>query len=122
MFARFVGTLRTRSSTQVMVAMKFTPEYNKHHAQEEYQMYTYLGAIQNSSVEAFGIPSVYYYGQWQDLYLMAITLLDSQSYEMSGDDGIVNQVDVLIVFREFVSRSKALPMKSFMIISTFPLR
>lgn len=98
-----LGTLQISSSKKKMVAMKFTPEENKDNALKEYEMYTYLGAINNASTETCGIPSVYYYGQWNGCYLMAITLLDTESYQMRGPNGI-NQVDVLIVFREFVSR------------------
>lgn len=106
-----LGTLRIGSSKEVMIAMKFTPEEDKENAKKEYEMYTYLDAINNASVEAYGIPSVYYYGQWNDCYLMAITLLDTKSYKMYGPNGI-NHVDVLIVFREFVSKFKVLLMNT----------
>lgn len=74
-------------------------------AETEYKMYTYLNAINNSDIEMCGIPSVYYYGQWEDHILMAITLLDSPVTFPSEFDSI-NELDVLIIFREFVSRTK----------------
>lgn len=80
------------------VAIKFTPLTNREKAETEYEMYWYLDAVNNTDVEKNGIPAVYYYGTWNDYMVMAITLLDSVS-----DKHKLNDVDVLIIAREFVS-------------------
>lgn len=67
-------------------------------------MYTYLNAINNETVERYGIPSVYYYGVWNNHYLMAITLLDSE-FKRHADAGKLNELDLLIICREFVSKT-----------------
>lgn len=79
--------------------MKFTPRTDQHYAEHEYKMYTCLDAINNSKVEAFGIPAVYYYGQWKGHTLMAITLLDTEPPNHQ-----LNEADILILFLEFVCR------------------
>lgn len=88
--------------------MKFTTTAYKHCvnvAENEYKMYSYLNAINNSTIETYGIPSVYYYGRWEGYILMAITLLDSP-VKVSFKSDEINELDVLIIFREFVSRTK----------------
>lgn len=77
----------------------------KHNAESEYRFYTYLDAINNTSVEAFGIPSVYYFGQWNGYFLMAITFLETELETKSMENGQLTDADVLIIFREFVSVS-----------------
>lgn len=89
----------------VEVAMKFTSSEYEAEATREFEIYSYLNAVKNSSVEAFGIPSVYYCGRWNGYILMAITSLDSEIKKKS-DEGKVNNVDVMIIFREFVSIEK----------------
>lgn len=84
------------------IAMKFTPGDLYLHAEHEYAIYTWLGAVNNTKVEDFGIPSVYFYGFWNNHALMAITLLDSECHKMFKTKQYT-EVDILIVFREFVS-------------------
>lgn len=85
--------------------MKFFPSHREIDAKREYTIYTYLNAINNNStVESYGIPSVYYYGYWSKRghTMMAITLMDSgliSKYE----NGRFNAVDLLIMFQGFVS-------------------
>lgn len=85
--------------------MKFTISEYIAEATNEFEIYSYLNAVKNPSVEAFGIPSVYYCGRWNGYILMAITYLDSEIKKKS-DKGKVNNVDVMIIFREFVSYIK----------------
>ncbi|XP_031633974.1 uncharacterized protein LOC116347519 [Contarinia nasturtii] len=90
------------STTKMEVAMKFTPLNRKGDADSEYEMYKYLNAVQNPSVELYGIPNVYYYDTWQDYKLMAITLLESNFLEKTN---ATNEVDLLIIFQQFVIRT-----------------
>lgn len=101
------GTLHYPNTETVKVAMKFTHINEKQYAEKEYEIYSYLKAIDNPQVELYGIPSVYYYGTWDDYIIMAITLLDSgfkNSY-MAGD---LTEVDLLVVCKEFVSKKNYL--------------
>lgn len=104
----FIGELRTSVSPKKQVptikevAMKFTPSKFEKSALDEYEIYTYLNAINNTSVEMYGIPSVYYFGRWNDYVLMAITLLDTKFDKVFSSEKII-ELDVLIMFREFVS-------------------
>lgn len=83
--------------------MKFTLPYPGHDAEHEYEMYTYLNAINNTEIEAYGIPSVHYYGQWNGCILIAITLLDPE-FNKRFKVRDVSEVDMLIMSREFVSK------------------
>lgn len=89
--------------------MKFTPTDEQFEAAKEYAIYTYLDAINNTDVERYGIPSVHYFGLWDDYVLMAITLLDANCMKKSKN-GQLNELDMIIIFREFVSKTKALPI------------
>lgn len=94
-------------TAQKEVAMKFTDssEYLAvENAAREYTIYSYLNAIHNnySNIEIYGIPSVYYYGRWDGFILMALTLLDTTVKEKPES----NVLDVLIIFREFVSKTR----------------
>lgn len=81
--------------------MKFVSSEHHKEVANEYKMYTYLNAINNSTVESYGVPAVYYYGTWYDYILMAITLLDPKF----NNNYRFYDVDILIVFREFVSHN-----------------
>lgn len=83
------------------IVMKFTKLENKELAEAEYEMYTYLDAIDKPEVELYGIPAVYYYGQWQgqDLIMMGLTLLDKK---VKTKQLLENDVNILIVLRDFV--------------------
>lgn len=60
----FSGTLQIGSSKKVMVAMKFTPEYNREYAKKEFEMYAYLGAINNTNVSDPRIDIVFFVILW----------------------------------------------------------
>lgn len=96
---RLTGTMHPSGKE---VAMKFTPSNRKARAQKEYEIYTYLDAIDNEICEQYGIPCVYYYAPWDDYIIMAITLLD-EKFENRVRNGVLNEVDLLIICREFVS-------------------
>lgn len=98
------GTLQYPNTEKMEVAMKFTCIGDKEYAQNEYEIYSYLHAIDNPKVELYGIPSVYYYGIWNDEYIMmGITLLDS-GLKKTLKDGQLNELDLLIMCKEFVCR------------------
>lgn len=82
--------------------MKFTHFKRKQYAEKEYEIYSYLNAIENPKVEHHGIPSVYYYGTWRCTIMMAISLLDSE-FNKKHETGNLNVLDALIVCKEFVS-------------------
>lgn len=85
--------------------MKFTPTFDGEMAENEYEAFSDLGAINNTDVaKRYGIPAVFYYGRWNDYILMAITLLDSQYAERLSNRTLTD-VDILIVAREFVSEA-----------------
>lgn len=119
---QFIGTLRGSNKE---VAMKVTLPNYRIDAKHEYEIYSYLGAINNSAIEAYGIPSVYYYGRWNGCYLLAITLLDSKFNER-WKLSYVNEVDILIISREFVSYvlflSRQLKNNSFSVQFTYSRR
>lgn len=84
------------------IAMKFTK--NEYEARNEYKMYVYLNAINNESSQAYGVPTIYYFGAWNNHFIMAMTLLDSESRK-TFDDGNFSKIDLLIKLREFVRQN-----------------
>lgn len=87
-------------------AIKITFPMHVANAQKEFEMYTYLHAINRSETETFGIPVIYYYGIWsinENLTVMAMTLLDPE-FGKSMKKKDFEPLDILIIFREFVSR------------------
>lgn len=101
--ATFEGTMPYNGKE---VAIKFTPIEEKKHAFKEYEIYTYLWAIDNPIAESFGIPTVYYFGSRSDYVLMAITLLEPTFHQKSRKFELTLG-DVLITFREFVCTTKS---------------
>lgn len=99
------------------VAMKFTCLHKS--ARKEYKIYTYLNALNNPGVQSYGIPTVYYYGKWNKLIILAMTLLDS-SFQKKIEDGELNELDLMILFREFVSIQK-IAINSFHPILIIPI-
>lgn len=92
----------------IQVAMKFTPTEEQFEAAKEYAVYAYLNAFNKTDVQnSFGIPSVYYFGLWNDHVLMAITLLDTDCRRKAIKNEI-NELDTIIIFREFVSETKVI--------------
>lgn len=82
--------------------MKFTHVMDKTSTEKEYATYTYLNAIDDAKMELYGIPTVYYYGTWDNYIMMAITLLDS-GYDKAFKANDLNELDLLILCKEFVS-------------------
>lgn len=83
---------------------------NEEDAKREYEMYSYLDAIDKPEIEKLGFCSIYYFGKWNEEYmLMAMTLLtDGDLYDKARegflDDSVENQaINSLILFRNFVS-------------------
>lgn len=98
---QFTGTFLPIS---IIAAMKFTSREYESYAKYEFEMFPALYAINDTNVEEFEMPSVHYYGRWQDYTLMALTLLD---IDCNGifTNYIYNEADILIVFRECVGYS-----------------
>lgn len=90
--------------------MKFTKLEHKTTAEKEYKIYAYLNAINNPDVEAFGIPTIFYYGTWHDHVLMAMTLLESPLKRKIKQ---ITEVDLLIVFQQIVSRIYSIEASQF---------
>lgn len=81
--------------------MKFSPIESFDTSEIEYATYSYLNAIDNSSVLKDGIPTIHYYGTWNNYKLMAMTLLDSK-YQRNLKTGHIKALDLLVACREFV--------------------
>lgn len=93
--------------------MKFTTIKDQDESDREFEIYSYLGAIDNELVEQFGLCNIYYYGDWTSEWntkfkLMIFTYLSGNlgwparhDYFNSsiGDNGL----NTLILFRDFVS-------------------
>lgn len=82
--------------------MKFTPGDLHLYAEHEYEIYTWLGAVNDTKIEAYGVPCVYFYSWWNKHVLTAITLLDSEFHKRC-EPIQMTEADILIVFRDFVS-------------------
>lgn len=88
------------------IVMKFTKLERKSYAEEEFEYYSYLNAINKPEVEQFGIPAVYYYGVCEgfDLVMMGLTILDKDLDDLVKSKRFLeNDINVLIVLRDFVS-------------------
>lgn len=81
--------------------MKFTLIESFDTSETEYVTYSHLNAINNTGVLKYGIPTIYYYGTWNNYKLMAMTLLDSK-YQQKIENGDITPMDLLIACREFV--------------------
>lgn len=66
-------------------------------------MYTYLNAINNTDVERYGIPAIYYYGEYKGYTMIGLTLLNF-GFNASFQSFQFNIIDILVAFREFVSK------------------
>lgn len=89
--------------------MKFTPKVHKNKSDQEFEMYTYLNAIDDTNVEKFGLATVYYYNEWNKEYMVMVfprfeeDLIDALNrgcFNYTIKQGAAN---VLILFRNFVS-------------------
>lgn len=93
-------------------AIKITYPMYVTEARKEIEMYTYLHAIkksENSMLELETkseiIPVIYYYGMWKErenFTVMAMTLFDPE-FGISIENKRFEQLDIMIMFREFVS-------------------
>lgn len=93
--------------------MKFSAMKHKNETDREYEMYSYLNAIDNENVEQFGLCNVYYYGDWKsewhtEFKLVILTFLRGNlgrparaGYFKSANGK--NGLNTLILFRDFVS-------------------
>lgn len=88
-----------------MVAMKISPICMLESLTvNEYDLYTYMKAVDNATVENYGIPAVYYYGVWENCTMLAITLLQSSLSNIINASGLqLTDIDIFILFREYVS-------------------
>lgn len=84
------------------VAMKFVSSDFHRAATNEINAYVALGALNNTNLEAYGIPTLFHHGTWNNSYILATTLLDSK-FEQTRKAGRLTAIDKLIVFREMVS-------------------
>lgn len=84
--------------------MKFTLPCPGADAKHEYEIYSYLGAINNTNIENYGIPCIYYYGQWEECQMIGMSLLNPE-FNIRYKSLKVNDLDVLILCREFVSNA-----------------
>lgn len=93
--------------TNKEIAMKFTPLAEKKAADDEYEMFSYLHAINDPEVEKYGIPAVYYYGVWNQLIMTGFSLLDNNLVELvDSKEFFESDVNVLLVLRNFVSKKR----------------
>lgn len=87
------------------VAIKFSMRSAE--CQREFEMYNYLKAYKDASVERYGIPVIYYYGRWNNFILTAMTKLDIDLVDIANDyHKLRKPLDVLLLIRNFVSFSK----------------
>lgn len=84
--------------------MKFTLSCPGADAKHEYEIYSYLNAINNTEIEKYGIPCIYYYGQWKECQMIGMSLLGTE-FNNRYKHLDVNDLDVLILCREFVSHA-----------------
>lgn len=103
MDAQFAGELLKPVKREI--AMKFIPPRNKEFAEEEYTIYTCLNAINNTDVERYGIPSIYYFGSYKNYTMIGFTLLEKE-FNSVFDDFDFDLIDVLVTIQEFVRRTK----------------
>lgn len=89
-------------SDNMQVAMKFSPLHFIDSSKNEYKMYTYLDAINNPNALNDGVPTIYYFGTWNNYTIMAMTLLDSGLQKKIKDQ--IEELEVYIVCRDFVSQ------------------
>lgn len=108
------GSAGERSSDKFSIAMKFSPWEHKSVMDREFEMYTYLHAVNKTNVEQYGISPILYYKklQWEDdEYMLAVFsffdgghLLDmSKKGHFSHAANDPNVINSLIIFRDFVS-------------------
>lgn len=78
---------------------------NEEQTIQEYKVCTCLEAIDKPEVEQFGIPAIYYYGEFLDgsFIVIALTLLEqSLMSKMEEDHFVKNPINSLILLKQFV--------------------
>lgn len=90
--------------------MKFVKKEIEQEAKNEYEIYTYLKAINNPKVEKYGIATIYHYNEnWNGYILTVLSYFGGGNLLAKGrehyfDHSITYQnINTLIVFRDFVS-------------------
>lgn len=90
--------------------MKFVKKEIKHEAKREYEIYTYLKAINNPKVEKYGIAAVYHYNEnWNEYVLTVFSYFGGGNLLNKGREKYFHHsikyhhINILIVLREFVS-------------------
>lgn len=89
--------------------MKFTPKAHENKSEREFEMYSYLNAIDDENVEKLGFATVHYYQEWNNEYMVMVfsrfeeDLIDAFNrgcFNYTSKQGAANG---LILFRNFVS-------------------
>lgn len=90
-----------------MVAIKFVTDAKSTKSATELRIFKYLDAYQRPNVEKYGIPNVYYSGQWNGFSLIALTKLDRDLLKLANENHkLQNPLDVLILMKNFVGSIK----------------
>lgn len=98
-----------RASDNLTVAMKFTDMKFVDSCDLEYAMYTFLDAINNTNVEKYGFPAIYYFNEWNQHYILTVfSFLDGgDAYDrLIKTNHFAEPLNSLILFRNFVSRTQ----------------
>lgn len=104
------------------VAIKFINEkINKDQAKREYEMYTYLNAVNQTEPETYGIPTVYYYGRWNGCIVTAYTELE-ETLAHRIENGFHSDYDILLLMQQFVRWVDDRHSNSLFISNTTQLR
>lgn len=89
--------------------MKFTQKIHKNESDREFEMYTYLNAIDDPAVEKFGFSAVHYYNDWNNEYMIMVfsrfeeDLIDASNRGRFNHTLKQSAANSLILFRNFVS-------------------
>lgn len=90
--------------------MKFVLDEYRNTTEREFQIFTYLNAINRTDIERFGFPAVYYYNDWNGYILTVISYFDGGDLVDRRNKGFFQNpssesesIDSLILFRNFVS-------------------
>lgn len=83
------------------VAIKFISQDKIANAKREYETYSNLLAINKPYVERYGVPAVFYRGEWENFTVTAYTELDETLQERS-EMSKFRRYDYLLLIRHFV--------------------
>lgn len=90
-----------REEDKKPVAIKFIYKSNVEYAQREYEMYSYMKAINETNVQKYGITAVYYYDTWENFIVTAYPDLE-ETLAHRAEIGRVETYDILFVIQQFV--------------------